>query len=181
MAVYVRPVDRGDRMDAALYEMVQECPAEENGFLNRAAGLSPAGFSAWVLRQVAIGRGENLSPGWVRQTLYWLYDGDRPVGSAKLRHALTPALRVEGGHIGYGVRPSARGQGYGRTLLALMLAEAGRQGIEPVLVTINNDNLLSLRVAWANGGRLEKRTARRSYFWFSPPRPHGDPSGALPL
>ncbi len=170
MAIYVRPVRRGDRTDAALYAMAQECPAEENGFLNNAAGLSPTDFSAWILRQVAIGRGENLSPGWVRQTLYWLYDGAHPVGSAKLRHRLTPALRVEGGHIGYGVRPTARGRGYGRTLLALMLAEAGHQGISPVLVTINNDNLLSLRVAEANGGRLEKRTVRRSYFWFTPPR-----------
>ncbi len=166
MHVYVRPLKRTDGQDSALYAMAQECPSEENGFLNGAHGLLRTGYASWVLRQDEIARGMKLPPGFVRQTIYWLYDDYRPVGSAKLRYELTAALRVEGGNIGYGVRPSERGKGYGRLLLGLMLAEAGRQGLDRVLITINNDNLPSLRVARANGGRLARQTDERSYFWF---------------
>ncbi len=169
MNLTLRPLRRSDSHDDALYDMAQECPAEENGFLNGAFGLTREGYAAWVLRHEEIARGIDLPTGFVRQTIYWLYDGDRPVGSAKLRHALTDALRIEGGNIGYGIRPTERNKGYGRALLRLMLAEAGRQGLDRVLVTINNMNLPSLRVARANGGRLDRRTAERSYFWFDTP------------
>ncbi len=170
MRVYVRPLKRTDGQDPALYAMAQECPSVENGFLNGAHGLSKHAFASWVLRQDEIARGVKLPPDFVRQTIYWLYDDDRPVGSAKLRYELTAALRVEGGNIGYGIRPSERGKGYGRLLLGLMLQEAGRQGLERVLVTINNDNLPSLRVARSNGGRLARQTEERCYFWFDTPK-----------
>ena len=170
MNVYVRPLQKTDGQDPALYAMAQECPSAENGFLNGAHGLSRHGFASWVLRQDEVARGIGLPPGFVRQTVYWLYDGDRPVGSAKLRYELTAALRVEGGNIGYGIRPSERGKGYGSRLLGLMLEEAGKQGLDRVLVTINNDNLPSLRVAKANGGQLTRQTEERCYFWFDIPK-----------
>ena len=43
---------------------------------------------------------------------FWITDGDEMVGFLALRHALTPWLLEEGGHIGFSVRPSRRRQGH---------------------------------------------------------------------
>ena len=61
------------------------------------------------------------TPGHVRMTSYWAMEAGLMVGSIRLRYTLTPALRQVGGHIGYDVRPSRRGQGYGTQMLALTL------------------------------------------------------------
>lgn len=46
-------------------------------------------------------------------TCWWIVDEAAPgevLGSIHLRHELNDWLLAEGGHIGYGVRPSARGR-----------------------------------------------------------------------
>ena len=50
-------------------------------------------------------RPQNLVP----DTELWWVEGDEFLGRIAVRHRLTPALRERGGHIGYDVRPSARG------------------------------------------------------------------------
>jgi predicted acetyltransferase len=88
-------------------------------------------------------------------SLHWLCDGDAFIGEASIRHQLNAHLLQEGGHIGYGIRPSCQRQGYGKRILALALAECRRLGIERVLVTCLDANLASARIIEANGGRLE--------------------------
>jgi predicted acetyltransferase len=99
-------------------------------------------------------RGENLPPGWVPGTEYWLEDGEQIVAGARLRYELTPELENEGGHIGYHVRPSMRMRGYGTALLGLVLDEARARGIDRILVTCDDDNVGSIKVIEANGGVL---------------------------
>lgn len=62
------------------------------------------------------------------------------MGVSKLRHALNDVLRVHGGHIGYCVRPSARGRGYGHVLLGMTLEQARGQGLTRVLITVDRNN-----------------------------------------
>src|SRR5690606_39005261 len=83
-----------------------------------------------------------------------LVEGGEVVGVSNLRHRLTDALRIEGGHIGYGIRPTARGRGLGREILRLTLAQARRRGIDAVLLTCAKANAASAAVIAANGGRL---------------------------
>jgi predicted acetyltransferase len=64
-------------------------------------------------------------------------------------------LRKEGGNIGYGVRPTARGQGYGSELLRGTLQKAKQLGLAKVLLTCGKMNLASAKVILANGGALE--------------------------
>jgi predicted acetyltransferase len=47
--------------------------------------------------------------GRVPGTQFWGSSGEEIVGCFRLRFSLTPELEVEGGHIGYDVRPSQRG------------------------------------------------------------------------
>jgi len=88
-------------------------------------------------------------------SLHWLTEGDTFIGEASLRHELNANLMREGGHIGYGIRPSRRGRGYGRRILALALVECRRLGIERALVTCLESNIASARIIEANGGVLE--------------------------
>jgi len=72
----------------------------------------------------------------------------------RLRFWLTPSLEVEGGHIGYDVRPSSRGRGFGTAALGLVLPEARCRGLERVRLTVDSDNLPSIKIIERNGGVL---------------------------
>lgn len=87
------------------------------------------------------------------------------MGTGKRRAFLTDALREWGGHIGYSVAPAYRGRGYGKELLCLLLTEAGKQGIDRALITIDPANIPSRAVAAANGGVVERETPERVYVW----------------
>ena len=106
-------------------------------------------------------------------SVFWLVEGDEFIGEASIRHELNAHLLTEGGHVGYGIRPSRQRQGYGRLILALALAECRRLGLDRVLLTCDDRNLASARIIEANGGRLENivadpagRGALRRY-WIS--------------
>lgn len=95
---------------------------------------------------------EGLPENRVRMSWFWLLQGDRIVASSRLRHELIPVLLLDGGNIGYEVRPSERRRGVGRELLRLMLGEARRIGLRRVLLTTETTNLGSIGVILANGG-----------------------------
>ena len=98
----------------------------------------------------------NLPKGFVPQTVYWLLDGDGTLcGETRVRHRLSPQLRIEGGHIGYFVHPDHRGRGLGHAILRLALAEVAKHGVDPALVTCNGDNVPSRRVIEGAGGNLK--------------------------
>jgi predicted acetyltransferase len=88
-------------------------------------------------------------------SVLWLVEGDQFIGEASIRHELNAYLMQEGGHVGYGIRPSRQRQGYGRLILALTLEECRAVGLERVLVTCLQDNVASARIIEANGGQLE--------------------------
>lgn len=97
--------------------------------------------------------GIDLPEGIVPQTIYWLMDDAGMIlAELRLRHRLNPALLLEGGHIGYIVRPSARKQGIGTEILRRGLQQARRIGIDQVLITCEDDNVGSIGVIEANGG-----------------------------
>jgi predicted acetyltransferase len=72
-----------------------------------------------------------------------------------LRHTLNARLREFGGHIGYEIRPSARGRGHATQALHLALERAWDLGLERVLLTCDVVNLGSRRVIEKGGGVLE--------------------------
>lgn len=59
------------------------------------------------------------------------------------------------GHVGYVLRPSARGKGYGKAILRLGLEECRRLGLDRVLLTCDETNAASRGVILANGGTYE--------------------------
>jgi len=127
---------------------------------------SAAGFARYVeaLRADALEETPRRE-GWVPCTTWWWVDGDVWLGRIALRHRLTAYLLEAGGHIGYDVRASARGQGHATAMLTETLPRAGALGIERALVTCDTDNVASRRVIERCGGRLEDERAGKLRFW----------------
>lgn len=131
----------------------------------------PATFEEFCTYTAALTDGHTPRPaGWVTGTYLWMVDGSTVLGRISLRHSLTPWLLEVGGHIGYAVRPSARRRGHATEALCLMRAVAGDLGIDPALVTCDDDNVASRRVIEANEGVLEDIRNHKMRFWV-PTRP----------
>ncbi|GAA3530191.1 GNAT family N-acetyltransferase [Nocardioides daeguensis] len=130
-----------------------------------------AGCAAFVAMTELTSAGD-LDGTRVSSTYFWITDGDGGpdddvVGFLNLRHRLNDWLLEQGGHIGYSVRPSARRRGHASRALALGVREAGRLGIERVLVTCDTDNDASRRTIEAGGGVLEDERAGKLRFWIA--------------
>ena len=136
--------------DAELRSAWLECHREwgpglhEDGF-----GIGPddevesaAGFAAWVDRIRA-------RPA----RLWWMVEHEVVLGGIVLRpFANDQVLRT--GHIGYGVRPSARGQGLATWALGRVLRHARESGLDRVLLVCSDDNAASIRTIERAGGVL---------------------------
>jgi len=116
-----------------------------------------------------------LSDDRVPCTFFWITDdhGDGPevVGFLALRHRLNAWLLEEGGHIGYGVRPSRRSQGHATRALALAVTAAAGLGLERVLVTCDEDNVGSRRTIERCGGAYEDSRNGKRRYWIATSRP----------
>lgn len=114
------------------------------------------GFAAWVerLRQ----QGDPTVPlaeGRVPADYWWIVDGETYLGAITLRHELNDFLLEQGGHIGYGLRPSARRRGLATWALGEVLDRARDAGLSRVLITCDDTNVASARTIERHGGRLE--------------------------
>ncbi|HYK69280.1 MAG TPA: GNAT family N-acetyltransferase [Streptosporangiaceae bacterium] len=117
---------------------------------------SPEGFARWVARlHCEADRCIPPAAGRVHATYWWIADSDSYLGAITLRHALNDVLLRAGGHIGYGVRPSARRRGIATWALRSVLPEARSLGLQRVLVTCGDANLASARTIEKAGGVLE--------------------------
>jgi predicted acetyltransferase len=131
-------------------------------------------FGAFLARLKACSEGAEIANGFVAHTTYWLVGDDQHViGVSNLRHDLTDSLRREGGHIGYGIRPTMRRRGYATRILAETLLKAKALGIARALVTCDKGNVGSARTILKNGGvfhseeRLPGHEDIKQRYWIS--------------
>ena len=128
----------------------------------------PAAFTAWLGGQESAGRTGSaaLARDRVPHRELWWTRGPEYLGRARVNLVLNEALRSFGGHIGYDVRPTARGAGHATAILAAALEVARGHGIEEALLTCAPGNTASRRVIERNGGRLvDLSDAGRLRFW----------------
>ena len=103
---------------------------------------------------------------YVPCTTLWWVDGEDYLGRLAIRHRLNDFLLEVGGHIGYDVRPSARRRGHATAMLRAALPWAKDLGIDPALVTCDEDNAGSIRVIEAAGGQLEDVRGTKRRYWL---------------
>ena len=133
---------------------------------------------------------KGLVPGQSPSFHYWAVDGGRFIGEFQLRTEFTEKVMQDIGSVGYAVRTSEWGKGYGTEILRQGLVIAADHGMDRVLLTINDRNAVSVHICEKLGGRLEdtidafneaegRHILRR--YWIGTERTAGEPGkGGFP-
>ena len=95
-----------------------------------------------------------LIPGQPTSIHYWAVDDGKFIGEFQLRLELTEEVMKGIGSVGYAVRVSEQGKGYGKEILKQGLTIAKAYGMSKVLLNINSTNEASIHVCEGMGGRL---------------------------
>src|SRR5882724_8865443 len=127
----------------------------EDGFGLRAAADvdSSDGFATWVRQRIRLTHPAGTPcPDEKHASPRWIVESGQVLGGIALRHKFDNDI----GHIGYGIRPSARRRGLATWALAEMLDEArAALDVTRVLIPCLADNIASARTIERNGGILE--------------------------
>lgn len=153
--------------DKEIYDMIKEIGPGENGFQNRGYYINAENFKDYLKGNINMSKGVDLDSRYVPQTLYWLYVDDKPVGIGKIRDYLNENLKKEGGHIGYSIRPSKRGNGYGNIMLKELIKKAKGKHIDRILVTCEDYNTPSRRIIENNKGSLQDINDHKCRYWIN--------------
>ncbi len=155
-------------------EAMDEFVAEGAEFSQTAAWIEfnaprwrdPGAFEVFVEAVKADALLETARPDWhVPCTTLWWVDGEDYLGRIAIRHELNDFLLDVGGHIGYDVRPTHRREGHATQMLLRSRPWALALGIDPALLTCDDDNVGSVRVIEAAGGVLEDVRGTKRRYW----------------
>jgi predicted acetyltransferase len=155
-------------------ELTADGPLDPTGPIARAVATygsswqDPAEFQRFIDGMRAEELEETPRPAnYVPTTYLWWIDGDAFLGRLSIRHRLAPEpAGSRNGHIGYEVRPSARRQGHATAMLAASLPWAARIGLDPVLLTCDDDNEASRRTIERNGGVPDEPLVGKLRWWI---------------
>ena len=129
-------------------------------------------FDEWLSLVLAIEKDKLSRDNIHASTFFSVRKSDNKViGSIQLRHFLTEDLERHGGHIGYGIRPSERKQGYGKQQLLLILDIAREMKMPKVMISCDKDNVASSRTILCCGGILTcenyYKNRAQQIFWIN--------------
>jgi len=145
-----------DSYAAALREGLHLEPAPEEEIL-----LAEKDFDAYMAHRHDLSRPVTLPNGLLMSRLpqidLWLVKDGEFLGIASIRPQLNEPLRERGGNLGYAVRKSERGKGYGKLMMQLALPHAKALGLDKLLITCNDDNTGSIKIIEGAGGVLQDK------------------------
>lgn len=131
-------------------------------------------YKNWICRIQQESQGIDLKDGRVASTVYFLMNDNRILAHIAIRHSIdNDFLRLYGGHIGYGVRPSERKKGYATVMLHLALIKCRDLGIENVMITCKESNIASAKTIENNFGvqkdliYIEEENSNFKKYWIN--------------
>ena len=141
-----------DTLRAETPESIAEIEAHPNAFIE--AQRSPP---------TTVTLPDGVQGSAVPSTVLWYVEGETFLGSFHIRHHLNENLEKVGGHVGYVVRPGARGHGHASAMLSEGLDYIrAHLPLQRVLLTVNALNPASIKVIEKNGG---EHTASIPHIW----------------
>lgn len=150
-------------LESAYADYCKEWIASGERFVPAAADPCGRAFADTLAR---LARMENDPPApLVPAATLFLEDNGALLGAVDVRFALNEHLLAFGGHIGYGVRPSARGHGYASLMVRLCFPLLREKGIDRALITCDNNNPASARTIERLGGEMENMALEDGRMW----------------
>jgi predicted acetyltransferase len=150
----IKLIEPSVELKSEFLAMAEEFKAEGEDVINGVGCIDKNDFENSVRLAKEHVHGIGLPEGWVPASTYWLFGKGRIIGTCHLRHELNDFLRNHGGHIGFSIRLSQRGKGYGTRMLGLALKKVRALGIKKAMVMCADNNIASARVIEKNGGKL---------------------------
>jgi predicted acetyltransferase len=136
---------------------IKEVIARGEGLVPWVLAMVGEDFPEYVAWLESSAQGVGLEEGFVANSTFWLIDGqDEIVAVSNLRHELNDALEKYGGHIGFGVRPSERGKGFGTEVLRKTVEQARSFDIGRVKLMCDRSNVRSAAAIRRCGGEFEE-------------------------
>lgn len=135
-----------------------EYDSEINGSGGLDRYLKEATYEEWLEKVLADMDIANIQEPRVPALTYFYIreEDERIVGMVNIRLALNDFLQKEGGHIGYGIRPTERKKHYATNMLSDALRVCDTLGIKEVIVTCDKTNPASAKVIQNCKGELEE-------------------------
>lgn len=97
-------------------------------------------------------REQGLVKGQPKSIHFWAVDDTKFIGEFQLRTELTDDLMNTIGSVGYSVRITEQGKGYGKCILSEGLQIARKLGLDKVILLINETNTVSRHICEELGG-----------------------------
>ncbi len=148
----LRLVKITEELSEKIYDMYQEIPREEEyNDINIANGLSKDDFRKLCVIYEMSDKGILLDYITPIRTYYILFDGNKPVGWFLLKQEKLRDEFKHAGHIGYAIRPSERGKGYGTAGLEMIVKKAQGLNYKQVRITTDDENTASVKLLEKSG------------------------------
>ncbi len=114
-------------------------------------------YEEWLKKVNNNSKIETVDPNWVLTDTFFAIreDDNRIIGIIDLRHTLNEFLK-DFGNSGYSVRPSERKKGYATEMLRLLLKYAKEIGLKELHISVERDNIPSIKTIVKNGGKIER-------------------------
>ena len=112
-------------------------------------------YEEWLEKVNNNSKIETVDPNWVlTDTFFAIREEDNKIiGIIDLRHTLNEFLK-DFGNCGY--RPSERKKGYATEMLRLLIKYAKEIGLTELHLSVERDNIPSIKTIVKNGGKLER-------------------------
>jgi predicted acetyltransferase len=159
-------------LEAADEEAARRAHAElePEGFRFLFGHVAGEPFAAYIERLRRWSRGLDLPANVVPAALLAAVVGEDLVGRVSVRFRSDAEVLTRVGHVGYAVRPAFRRRGHAGEMLRQAVVLARSLGVEPVLVTCDDDNPASAAVILRGGGvedaAFADRRGRKRRFWI---------------